>query len=225
MRKFLVIAMVFSLAVVGCGGRDAEKDPSIAADPRAGELISTDMAIPATPPIDLGDVDSGITIRGELAAGAASATVSAEYLDTQRGNLSMATITVEEPFPERLPVSFTLYSQRPFIERPVVVRVHAFRDDQKITEESAAWVMGKDARVDPVGSDGQERPRQFSVDVLAGLDEIPETLLVHARADAWLMEEGTTEELLDPKTAQSGERVTLMSNPVRINFKKSEQTP
>lgn len=222
MRKFLVIAIAFSLAMAGCGGRDAEKDPAMMADPRGETGISADMPIPAKPPIDLGDVDSGITIRGELAFGAASAKVSAEYMETQRGNLSMATITVEEPFPESLPVSFTVYSQRPFIERPVVVRVHAFRDDQKITEDSAAWVMGKDARLDPVGADGQVLPRKLTVDVLAGLEEIPDTLLVHARADAWLMEEGTSEELLDPKTAQSSDQVALMSNPVRINFKKAE---
>jgi hypothetical protein len=223
MRKILVIATAFSLALIGCGGRDAEKDPTMAADARAGGQLSSDMALPATPPIDLGDVDSGITIRGELAPGGASPTVSAEYVETQRGTLSMASITVQEPFPESLPVSFTLHSQRPFEERPVVVRVNAFRDDEKITEKSAAWVMGKDARSGAVGADGKVIPRRFTVDVLAGLEEIPETMLIHARANAWLMEEGTPEELLNPETAESPDQVPLMSNPVRINFKKAEQ--
>jgi hypothetical protein len=37
------------------------------------------------------------------------------------------------------------------------------------------------------------------------------------------METGTAEDLLDPKTATSAEQVAIMSNPVRINFKRAVQ--
>lgn len=222
MRKFLVFAIAFVLIFAGCG-RDAEKDPSRTAAPAAAGTAAQSATMPSKPPIDLGDVDSGLTIRAELARGAASSTVSADYVETLRGSLSMATITVEEPFPETLPVSFTLLSQRPFVERPVVVRIHAYRDNDRITEESSAWIMGRDARQEPVGADGKSRPRTFTVDVMAGLEGVPETMLVHARADAWLMETGTAEDLLDPRTATSAEQVAIMSNPVRINFKRAVQ--
>lgn len=173
------------------------------------------------PPLDIGDVDSGIFLRGVLAPEAESPTVTAEYIETVRGTLSMTTITVKEPFPEKLMVRFELTARRNFEERPVVIRARAYRGDNEVIGEEFACVMGAEA-MDKPQEDGQTPvSRGFSVNVLDGLTAVPDTLLVHGRADAWLMTEGTSEMLIDPKVADSPDKVALMGNPVRINFVKA----
>jgi hypothetical protein len=170
--------------------------------------------MPEEQAIDLGDVDSGVTIDGKLAPESLAENVTAEYIETQRDTLSMTTITVKEPFPEKVMVEFIVVASRDYVERPVVLRARAYREDTAYDDEYG-YVLGKEARS---GSDFQNR--RFTVDALEGLAEIPDTVLLHARADAWLMPEGTDETTLNSMTDTAPDRVSLMSNPVRINFVK-----
>ena len=174
------------------------------------------------PPIDLGDVDSGVFIRGVLAPQSQSPSVTAESIETLRGTVSLTTITVREPFPERLMVRFEVTANRIFEERPVVVRARAYRNENEVIGDGAAWVLGREATILPRDEAGNPVQRAYTVDVLEGLDAIPDTMLVHGRADAWLMPVGTVETLLDPRVADSSERVPLMGNPVRINFVRTD---
>ena len=216
--------LVFTMLACACSGqKEADGEPPA---PRPAAPAPTQAATPLAerPPIDPGDVDSGIMILGTLAPESVSATTQAEYIETARETLSMTIITARPPFPEKLLIQFEMTSSRDFVERPVVARARAYRDNDTPLGEEHAYVMGRNARRPEPDESGMVIPRAFVVDALEGLEAPPDTMLVYARADAWLMETGTDENALDPRTATSPERVTLISNPVRINFEK-EETP
>ena len=226
MNRYVVSFIVCVTLFAACSGRNGgdREPPAPQADTRVVFPPPTN-AVPERPAIDLGDVDSGVFIVGRLAPESQRASISEEYVETMRNTLSMAVITVRPPFPERLLIRFELTASRAFEERPVVVRARALRDDDALLDKEQAYVMGKEANRVPVDASGIAHPRAFVVDALEGLDAVPETMLVHARADAWLMDGVTPEELLDPRMASSSERVALLSNPVRINFEHPEGTP
>ena len=180
---------------------------------------------PKPEPLDIGDVDSGIFIHGLLAPESASDTVTADYIETLRGTLSLTTITVKEPFPDQLLVRFELKARRNFPGRPVVIRARAYRGKSEVIGAEYACVLGSDAQVPARGPNQEPFTHAYTVNVLEGLEAIPDTLLVHGQADAWLMPEGTSETLVDPKSATSPDQVPLVGNPVRINFVKAEAAP
>lgn len=226
-QLFLILVCIFF--AVSC----SKPAPPPAPVPETGPpAASTPAPTPGTPPpaqnaierppIDLGDVDSGVFIRGLLAPESEAPNVTAEYIETLRGNLSMTTITVKEPFPEAVYVRFEFAVRRAFEERPVVIRARAYRGENDLLSGDYACVLGKDALQLPLDANGTPTPRSYTVNVLEGLDAPPETILVHGRADAWLMPAGTMEMLLDPRVADSSEKVVLMGNPVRINFVKED---
>ncbi len=230
-RLFVILACAFLLAA--CMETEKEKaalPPPGAPAPDVPAASPVEPAVPQappmpqqpeTPPIDIGDVDSGVFIRGVLAPESQSETTTVEYIETMRGTLSLTTITVKEPFPAQLFVRFELKSKRNFETQPVVVRARAYRGDNEAVGEVYACVLGSTA-MQPQGPDNTPFTHAYTVNVLEGLDAPPETMLVHGRADAWLMPKGTVESLIDPRSAESPDQVPLMGNPVRINFIKGE---
>lgn len=235
MKRRVIVFLACIVLVSACSNPDAGKPAEAPAAPdqpavpyasqTPGETPPPAETPPEKPPIDIGDVDSGVFLRGVLDPASESPTVTVEYIETVRGTLSLTTITVKEPFPERLLVRFELNARRNFEENPVVVRARAYRGDNEVIGEEFACVLGSDA-MDKPSEDGQPPVRRgYSVNVLDGLSSIPDTMLVHGRADAWLMPKGTSEMLIDPKVADSPDKVALMGNPVRINFVKTAAAP
>lgn len=218
MKRQLIYAAIIALLAGACSGqKEADREYTDPSEAKNNTItLPSDSPILEKQAIDLGDVDSGISIKGKLAPESLAENVTAEYIETLRETLSMTTITVKAPFPEKVMVEFTVLPSRDYVERPVVLRARAYREDTAYDGEYG-YVLGKEARF---GSDSQNR--RFTVDALEGLAEIPDTLLLHARADAWLMPEGTDETTLNPMTDTSPDRVSLMSNPVRINFVKED---
>lgn len=232
-RRIVFLACI--VLVSACSKPDANKSTETPAAPdkpavpyaaqAPGETAPPAEATPEKPPIDIGDVDSGVFLRGVLDPASESPTVTAEYIETVRGTLSLTTITVKEPFPEKLLVRFELNARRNFEETPVVVRARAYRGDNEAVGEEYACVLGSEA-MDKAAEKGQPPVRRgYSLNVLDGLSAIPDTMLVHGRADAWLMPRGTSEMLIDPKVAESPDKVALIGNPVRINFVKTAAAP
>ena len=224
MKLYTYSIFAISILTVACSGqKDADREYSApAASKNTMTPMSSDSAIPEKLSIDPGDVDSGIYINARLAPESESVAVTADYIETQRSTLSMTTITARLPFPDALLVAFEVSPNRDFAERPVVLRVRAYRDNDTQIGEEQAYVLGKDARLPQMDENGVSIPRAFVVNALEGLTEIPDTMLLHAKADAWLTATGTDETTLDPLTATSPDHVSLMSNPVRINFEKEE---
>lgn len=230
MKSRLVCLLTCCILAAACSEKDSgNKEAPAPQAPDSGAPLATPgeppPPEPKSPPLDIGDVDSGIFIQGILDPKSESETVTAEYIETLRDTLSLTTITVREPFPEQVLVRFELKAKRNFEGRPVVIRARAYRGDNEVIGEEYACIMGSDARNPVRGPDNVPFTHAYTVNVLEGLDAIPETMLVHGRADAWLMPEGTVETLIDPKSATSPDEVPLIGNPVRVNFIKAETDP
>jgi len=235
MKPSVLAFLACCILAAGCsetgvkpGEPTAPKAPATipeAAPAEASPVPEPPPPAPRPEPLDIGDVDSGIFIHGLLAPESASDTVTADYIETLRGTLSLTTITVKEPFPDQLLVRFELKARRNFPGRPVVIRARAYRGESEVVGAEYACVLGSDAQIPKGGPNQEPFTHAYTVNVLEGLAAIPDTLLVHGQADAWLMPEGTSETLVDPKSATSPDQVPLVGNPVRINFVKAEAAP
>lgn len=197
------------IALSACSGPKPE--PPMAAE-SAAKPAPEAPAKPAEPGLNVGDVEAGVVVSATVPPEEVSAQVSVDNMETARKRLSMATVTVKPPYPAKLTVRVTLSPQVSFEKEPVVVRGKLRRDEQPIEPEFSTIVT----KGGPVG----DSSIKYDFDVMQGLAAPPDTMLVYARFDAYLMPKGTPPTGLDPKTVQSDRHTELISNPVRINFVK-----
>ena len=202
-----VVAALISLP--GCSGSKSEppKEAENAAKP-----AQPPTAPPVEPGLDIGDVEAGVVISATVPPDDISGQVSVDNMETARKRLSMATVTVKPPYPAKLTIRVTLSPQVSYEKQPVVVRGKLRRDEQPVEPEFSTIVT----KGGPIG----DNVIKYDFDVLQGLASPPDTILVYARFDAYLMPKGTPAMGLDPKTAASDLHTELLSNPVRINFVK-----
>jgi hypothetical protein len=77
-----------------------------------------------------------------------------------------------------------------------------------------------------LGVDAANNNFQSDVDVLFGLNTIPETMLVTMEADALLLPKGIDLTKVDPYTVSEGDRTkSITFTPVRINFESPGPKP
>ena len=160
---------------------------------------------------DIGDIESLVRIRATLSEQSKTPTVTVdEMIDTQN-RLNMATITVTPPCPKQLWIGFEVTLVRPITEGAAVLRAKVYRDKNEVSSFTTL--------ISPALS---AQPDQHSVDVLAGLDATPDTMLVYAQAELILLPPGTDPATVDAKsvTGTADTTGTSVGNPVRINFKR-----
>jgi hypothetical protein len=196
-------------ALPGCSGPKSEA-------PKAAESAAPTAPAPLAPPVEpglnIGDVEAGVVVSATVPPEAITGQVLVDNMETARKRLSMATITVKPPYPAKLTVRVTLAPQVSYEKQPVVVRGKLRRDEQPIEPEYSTLVT----KGGPLGNSAVK----YDFDVMQGLATPPDTMLVYARFDAYLMPKDTPVTGIDPKTAQSDQHTELLSNPVRINFVK-----
>ena len=214
---FTVAAFVLILAPA-CSREKADSQ-----EPHAAEMAAHPAAAPESPapkgpiPINVGDVESGIQVKATIAPENKAANVAVDEMTTARSQMVMCTVTVSPPYPEHLPVTFTVTASRDFLERVVVLQGNGLRDDAPLEPRYSAVVSARTA------PEGEKYTRTFTVDVMQGLSAAPKTMLVNAKLDALLMPALADLEKLDPATAQSTDKTVIFSNPVRINFVEAAQ--
>jgi len=167
--------------------------------------------------LDIGDADAAIQVLLRLAPEAITPLVREETVVDARKNLNRVEVTSNDPGLATLPVIITVRTNTPFVERPVVVRGILERDGTPIA--SFTTVLGAYAMEQDPGT-GIVRPREFKVDVLANLPEVPDSMLLNARADLLMLLPGTDESTIDPLTAiaEPGFATGKLSNPLRVTF-------
>jgi hypothetical protein len=204
----MMTAAAAAVLMLGCGQSGTATKPAAA---------PSDVAVPQSGGLDIGDAEHHLAVEARLAAEAKSPTITSEDLVDDTKNLTMVTLTVGHPVPDSLPISFSLRSTEDFGTSPVVVLGTALRDDQPMGEFHT--VAGLGARSLPARAAGQA-PAVWTFDVLDGLESVPETMLVNARITLKLAPQGTSEADIDPLTFQVGpdSETIEFSNPVRINF-------
>jgi hypothetical protein len=170
--------------------------------------------------IDIGDVEQGVRIIGLLTATSTSENIVQTVIRDKRDRITLVNITVNPPNPGTLWIGVRMACTRDFVERPVVLDTKVLVDGRLMDTFTAVLAEG-----------AQENRMQRNVEVLFGLDEIPETMLVSMESEALLLPEGTDITTIDPYSITEGQRTKAISHaPVRIDFsspgpKPSTETP
>ena len=161
--------------------------------------------------MDIGDVESVLHIVATLAARSAAPNIKVEEMKDSRNHLDLTTLTIGPPDPKEVYVSFRVEASKPLTEGPVALRAKILRDNQEIG--SFATLLGADA---------VNQPYEQAVNVLAGLEAVPDTFLVHVQAEVILLPAGTDPATVDVRTVSGTPDSTgaVLSNPVRVNFKR-----
>ncbi len=208
------------LALGACSPKPASQ-PATPYNPLAPGL--SDNAAILNTGIDLGDVEATTQFEARLAERSQAANVEANEVENMLNKLTLATITLREPFPESLWLALSIDPKEDYSERPLVLRSAVSRDKEVF--ERFGTVLGENTALPRNKEKTTKWPTTFEVDALKGLEEIPETLLVHAIARAELTDQGTDESTLDPASPAPKDITfaTISSNPVRINFERAQQ--
>lgn len=208
-RSYRILSVSLLLGVLAACSpaprTDAAKGSSVA--PKA----ETSGATAERKGMDVGDVESVLHIVATLAARSAAPNINVEEMKDTRNHLDLTTLTIGPPHPKEVYVSFRVEASKPFTEGPVALRAKILRDNHEIG--SFATLLGADAA---------SQPYEQAVNVLAGLEAVPDTLLVHAQAEVILLPAGTDPARVDVRTVSGTPDSTgsVLSNPVRVNFKR-----
>jgi hypothetical protein len=222
-----VVALVLSALVMACS---AEK--FVTMEEKANMTTVMEKGTPVQSLMTIGDVEGKTTLSATIPEAWRGPRIAVDELSTRSNEvITMATATIKPPYPASLEATFTISCKKQFTKRPVAARAKILRElDDGVAKEigSFSTVLGSNnMRYQP--SEWLIEPKlQFRCDVLAGLDSMPESMLVYAEMEVLLMPEGTDEGALDPLTAtvaDPAEQSVISSNPLRINFLAESAAP
>jgi len=201
--KYGLIQLVLVLLMVSGFVACEPKGP-----PTIADLQQEDAPKAAKRDIDIGDVEFYLKLEATLPPGFSSPNISENQMRNKRDWLDLTTITVESPAPEKLDIRFALRGNN-FPGDVIVARFNILRE-QEIIGTCQTVITGE----------SKSPFIEQTVDVFAGLTQLPDTLLIHARGELVLMPKGTDPASIDPKTATGSADNTgaILSNPVRINI-------
>ncbi len=211
---------------VGCGGDGTPAGPAAAPEEAAPEAMEGGRETPAaTEPasghvIDIGDVEMAIFVQAAPKLGMPN--VDVKNYETIDNLIRLSKVTVSPPYPDTLPVKYTLEAKPGLLESAVIVlhlAVLRQEDDSgepAVMKRFSAVVPGRDA---PASQ--KDWPMTFTVDAMEGLPEPPDTLLLTVSGELLLMPPDTEPDTIDPKAADQtaiDASKALRANPVRIDF-------
>jgi hypothetical protein len=226
--KYLALLLMASLCLASCGNGSAPAPENQGATPAAPAApAATAEIVKIVPEKNVGDIEAELKRELTLDAETAPPGVTSEELRSQFQRLNLVTVNVEGPRPAELWFKIDLETQLEFVERPVALRgrlVREVAEGQKETVYSFKTVLDETASIRVRRVDGDYPPLHFRGEIMQGLTDLPETMLVYAEMDVVIMPKGTDPKTLDPETAQGSaeDTTTLLTNPVRLNFKVTE---
>ena len=170
------------------------------------------VRVSGSAPFGIGDVETGIEIKGQLDLRSKSRNIEYKETLTVKKDLAMVNITVNQPFPEELWLHFNIRKGgTDFEDNVVIVRGAVYLDETPIQRIEYAIPP---ARIQPF-------VHEIRIDVMSHLSSIPDTLLARLSIEAILLMgvHEIPEDISAVKTAPDS-TVTVRSNPVRIDFAK-----
>lgn len=200
----LLLAMLAVGVLVGCSDESTSKDPD--SQNSDAPLLMMNQSTQLT--YGIGDAETTISLNVRLSDSMNRAGLSYREVETKKYELAMAELTVSKPYPEKLLVVVDVGNRNDFEGYAVQVKPRLFIDDREVA--TFGFVYGADAKR------GQ---RNFEVDLMEYLDEVPATLLVHARARIHLfMSTDPAEVTIDTPLSAGSQSAEKLSNPLRVNF-------
>lgn len=220
--KFLALTITAGLILTGCGGQEPA-EPVSPGEPVESSETAAASVLDNTPDLDIGDIEAGVDFQVTLDEANAPSNVSAENLLNQRKKLNLVTLTVNGARPAELWLNINLKTQLEFPERPVAARGRLIRELEEGVKETFftfQTVFDANASTRMRRVEGDFPPQHFRADLMQGLSDLPESMLVYAEMDVVMMPEGTDPATLDPATASNTpeDEGILLSNPMRVNY-------
>ena len=214
--KYLIIFSTFALLLAGCGEDKQSTSDTTVAGP-------DEVIIEPVKKLDFGDVEATVHFEATVLEEDLPEGATVEELFTQTKRLTVSTVDITGPAPSTLPVTAKIVSDGDFAVNPVAIRGQLIREIEKGKREPifqfSTIVTEKTRRALPPVLEGPQT-NQFRTDALAGIDSIPETMLLYLEIEAILTEEDTTVESIDIETIQGGieNSGTILGNALRINY-------
>jgi len=167
-------------------------------------------------PMNPGDVEAQVYLDVRLSARSQPGdnVVVDQAMDVLRERTALMTVQMTPPYPENFWLVFELCNKSFLAEVPIVVRTRVFRE----IEGQAKEELGMFSNAAPIGHVALGKRAEF--DVFAGLDALPESLLVTSQIDVYLLPEDTDIESIDLDTVSAPPDKTgaVIGPPVRINI-------
>lgn len=218
MQKIFVGMAV--IALVSCKPQkpwspyDEEKGSEVPKDPRTQPMalvVGNEAILP-----DIGDVEQAVVIEGKLDTETLKPNVTIEESRDARDRLLMLNATIIPPYPKELWAVYEIKCSRNFPQMPALLRAEVVVDGKPVGKIPAV-VLGKTATQNGVIA---------KVNLLAGREGPPETMLAKVEGELFLFPENTDETKLNPETATAPIRSkALIYNPIRVTFAKGAESP
>ncbi len=164
--------------------------------------------------LKVGDVEQTVTINMSLSQRSQARNITEEVLADKLERVRLLTININPPFPNSLWLDTVVKAKNDFHYTPVVLRGSYLRNEKESLGDIKLVLAGR------FSDDYNLQP----IDVLAGLEQVPETMLISMDLEALLMPPGTDPAAIKPDTATTPpERITramYYKTAVRINFNK-----
>ncbi len=207
----LLLILVFVLS--SCG------KPSPAGGATSKDTGGPDQGTEAISAVDaVIEAEHVIRLSAVLTEGAKAPNVHENRMINPRNDIDYVTVGVEPPYPERLPVAFQVDMRSAYPKRPVVISADVFVGESQV--DSFRMVVG--------GAMGRTRDAPAHViDIAQHIEDGVDKVIVYARGKLLLQPVGTDPETVDPAEATAPAELTgvIMSNPVRIDFKRNNDNP
>ena len=200
-----IIVLTLATAVAACG--PPERKPRVS--PTPDEPETTYPQLPEDAPFNIGDVEQQcIHIEADLAPQSASPSIVVEKSEDRLKVLKIVTIDVSPPYPEELWLTYRVKSKKDLADHPVALRAKVIADDREVGSFSLVLAEG-----------AMKNTFEKQVNVLEGLDAVPESIGVRVAPLAVLFPEGTDPATIDPETAETDEMSEAIYFAfVRVNF-------
>lgn len=234
MQRTWVLALVAAVLIASCSPApspaskappDKETKPA-GAPAEGGPAAPQQAAAPKEVEINAGDVEYAVSIEADVAPESQTPNVTVEKLSSETTKrATMLTLTLTPPPPQQLWVIYRVKSQQAFPSTPVVLRVKVIAEIPSGGGGQSRKELGSFSCV--IGKRGQREVFEKKVDILAGIERLPETFLVRTKSEALLMPVGADEATLNPDTATTTpERCTeaIKGCPIRVNVKPAGGT-
>lgn len=207
MHKFLLyFTFVTLVASVGCSPGPPPSPGSSGEGAQAVEYFEIQQLQPL---FDIGDIESYTHFWVELSEESESPTIENVEVFSKKEELTKAILNISKPYPKELWLRLNTKLLKTFAGYAVAMRVRLFLDGKEIE----AFDFIYENLMDRI-------PRTRRVEVMSNFGSIPETALVHAEATIIMFaEEEFNEDELDSVQLTPKNSVTILSNPLRINFR------
>lgn len=209
MRSRILVATL--LVLVGC----QPSSPKV--PPQTPEKVEpTDLPGAVAPQArGAGDAEAETLVELTVTPDPAQTNIKVTAENNAKKDLAICSVKVAPPFPKELWANVRIAVKADYSAQPVVLRGTLRRDGQAI-EAIHTIATGRK----PLEVGGAVWPLEFKFDVLKGLTQIPESMLLDVMLTAEVTPPGTDAAQLDPgkPPAPDASIGNTMSNPLRIDF-------